>query len=147
VLHWDPSTRSLLLHLLNAMRWRARRDRAHAERYLHVPLDAEEEDRDDDDDEPTLSPGDEVSLRAEVLATAAYKAESEDSDARATAITARLRELSAGDPLGLRFLDAIELEAHTRSDIMSLAELTIADYHNTRRRLMRLLQDILAEGI
>jgi len=39
----------------------------------------------------------------------------------------------------IRFLDALDQNAETRAEIMRVAELTRAEYHNTRRRLARLL--------
>ena len=56
-----------------------------------------------------------------------------------TATLQRLREHIAADELALRFLAAVEQNADTRAEIMRLAGLTRAEYHNTRRRLARLL--------
>lgn len=151
VLRWDPSVQSLERHLLDAIRLRARRDRAHAERYPHASIDAS-----DSDDESGVLAEAEASLLADRPDATAESTERAESAERAAATTANLRAGTADDPLAQRFLDAIEEGATSRSDIMRIAGLTSAEYHNTRRRLARLVaqlprhlqpgRDILAEG-
>jgi hypothetical protein len=143
VLRWDPSVNNLHQHLVDAVRLRSRRDRAHAERYPHVSLD--ECDRDDDDGASggsVLSPEAEATLQVTAPATTDEHVEHEASAARATAIAAKLRELSEGDPIVQRFLDATDRDACTRADVMRLAGLTSAEYHNARRRLARLVAQL-----
>ena len=115
VLRWEPPVRDLEPYLADVIRLRVRRDRRRAARDARVSLDAPHQH-----DRTSLL--DEMNTRIEMTTT-----------------LRRLRELVAVDPLALRFIDAIEQTATTRAEIMKLAGLTRTEYHNTRRRLARLL--------
>lgn len=138
VLRWDPSIQPLDRHLLDAVRLRARRDRAHAERYRHYSIDAWSDHGDDEDEDDGAS-----FVTAEAEASLQATAPDPAASARTRAAIAKLRELSGDDLLAQRFLDAIEHDdAHTRAEVMRLAGLTSVDYHNTRRRLARLYSQL-----
>jgi hypothetical protein len=132
VLRWDPGAGELGPYLEVVIRLRARRDRRHAQRYEHVSIDAL-----DPDDASSMMTDVEAALAANTSARASQSAESEA--AAKTAALTHLRALAANDPHAQRFLDAIEQDATTRAEIMMLAGLTHAEYHNTRRRLARLV--------
>lgn len=131
VLRWDPLGCGLEPYLMDVIRLRARRDRLRATRYKHLSID-------------TASSSDHSALIDEVEAhLSEYGATPYDEDAVDDTIEVsrslhRIRELTSADPLATRFLDAIERNASTRSEIMRVAKLTRAEYHNTRRRLARL---------
>lgn len=135
VLRWDPSLKDLESYLTDVIRLRVRRDRKRAARFKHVSIDAA----------PPSAPGApirevEIHLAA---GAAAHADESEPSSSDSmTGSMRRLRESFSDDPLALRFLDAIEQDdqdAFTRAEIMKIAGLTRAEYHNTRRRIARYL--------
>jgi hypothetical protein len=128
VLRWDPDARDLEPYLIDVIRLRIRRDRRRAARYEHVSLDA-------------AQAHDPASLLRDVETGPSGDAPQRDAGVwgEMTATMERLRALVAADPLALRFLDALDQSAETRTEIMRVAGLTRAEYHNTRRRLARLL--------
>jgi len=132
VLRWDPSTTDLEPYLMDVIRLRARRDRKRAARFKHVSIDAT----------PSSNPGmpvREIELRLAVSASV-HADELEASSLSSIAHTMRqLRGFFSADPLAQRFLDAIDSDATTRSEIMKVAGLTRDEYHNTRRRIARYL--------
>lgn len=122
VLRWDPRNDDLEPYLIDVIRLRARRERKRAERHQHVSLD--ELTLDDSLSSPELI---------------------DDADTTITAMTrtmAKLRALSADDSLAQRFLDAVAQEATTRAEVMRVSGLTSSQYHNTRRRLARLITQL-----
>lgn len=125
VLRWDPSMKDLEPYLTDVLRLRVRRDRKRAARFKHVSIDAA----------PSAlgAPIREVEMRLAVSASARTDESEMSSSER------RLRESFSDDPLALRFLDAVDQDATTRPEIMKVAGLTRAEYHNTRRRIARLL--------
>jgi heme exporter protein D len=135
VLRWDPSVKDLEPYLTDVLRLRVRRDRKRAAQFKHVSIDA-------------ASPSDpgasirEVEMRLAVSASArADETEMSSSDSMTRSMR-RLREFFSDDPLAQRFLAAIEQDeqdAFTRAEIMKVAGLTRAEYHNTRRRIARFL--------
>jgi DNA-directed RNA polymerase specialized sigma24 family protein len=126
VLRWDPGTKELEPYLTDVLRLRARRDRKRATRYAHLSIDTV----------PTSS-----ALVHEVETCLADAAAHDDDEAMTRSLR-ELRGLTSADPLAQRFLDALDRGAGGRTEIMSLAGLTRADYHNTRRRLARLLTQL-----
>ena len=132
VLRWDPSRHDLESYLRDVIRIRMRRDCRRAARVELLSFDsASLRDR---------------SLLRDIelqLATRAAAEGDDDHEASAwsnmTATLAELRYLVADDPLALRFLDALAHKPRTRAEIMKIAQLTRTEYHNTRRRLARLL--------
>ena len=135
VLRWDPSTKDLEPYLMDVIRLRVRRDRKRAARFKQVSIDAT----------PSSNPGmpiRNVELHLAVNASAhADECEVSGSDSM-TRTMQRLRDFFSEDPLALRFLDAIDQDATTRSEIMKVARLTRAEYHNTRRRIARYLAQL-----
>jgi hypothetical protein len=129
ILSWVPGTRSLRRHIFNAIRLRARRDRDRADRFPHVSFDALHDEYDDD----TVTA---VRPRDPALHTAPP-----DLVALEDAATLdQLRERVANDPAALRFLAAIDQEAVTKAEILRRSGLSSASFHNTRRRLARLVR-------
>jgi hypothetical protein len=127
VLRWDPGERDLESLMVDVIRLRVRRDRARARRHVHVPLN-----EGDTTDERLKAhwTGREVARRAN------HPTSAPDS---ALTMLPRLRGRVIDDPHALRFLAAIEQGASTRAEIMHAAQLSRDEYHNTRRRLARLL--------
>lgn len=122
VLRWDPKNDDLEPYLVDVIRLRARRERKRAERHQHVSLD--ELALDDSLSSPELI---------------------DDADTTITAMTrimTKLRALSVDDSLAQRFLDAVDQEATTRAEVMRVSGLTSSRYHNTRRRLARLITQL-----
>ena len=131
-LRWDPRKRDLEPYLVDVVRLRVRRDRRRASRYESVSIDTGYSR-----DRASL-----VSLLETRLAeSASMQASSTDGRIwdEMSATMGRLRELVSSDALALRFLDAVERKANTRAEIMKQAGLSRSEYHNTRRRLARLL--------
>jgi len=127
VLRWDPSVESLEEHAQDAITSRAYHDRAHAKRYPRESIDA----FDPDSSHATMAAVDaslldrrEASLHTAALAENALM---------------ELRELAAEDSVVLRFLDAFEAGATTKSDVMLVADLSDRTYHAARIRLDRLV--------
>ena len=131
-LRWDPATRDLEPYLTDTIRLRVRRDRRRAARYAHVSIDA-------------AYPSTRASLLDEVESRLAADASSLPGEHHGsmwgsmTHSMQRLRELLSADSLAQRFLDALNAGASTRAEVMRTAGLTRAEYHNTRRRIARLL--------
>lgn len=130
VLRWDPATKELEPYLTDVLRLRIRRDRKRAARYTHLSIDTAK----------SGSP-----LIHEVETHWADAVSADDGDHAMIRSLRLLRELASADPLAQRFLDALDRGASGRSEIMSIAGLTRADYHNTRRRLARLLTHLPLE--
>jgi hypothetical protein len=131
VLRWDPQAGDLEPYLMDVVRLRARRDRQRAIRYKHLSIGTASSS-----EHSELI--DEVEAHLSEYGATPYDDEAVDDTIEVTRSVSRLRELTSADPLASRFLDAIEQHASTRAEIMRVAKLTRAEYHNTRRRLARL---------
>jgi hypothetical protein len=135
VVRWDPTAGDLKSYLTDVIRLRARRDRKRTRHYDHVSIEA-------------LDPEDTLSLTAPSETLLLLSGENETStgpDGGTSAMTCtmtRLRALAADDPLVQRFLDETEQDATTRRAIMRIAGLTRTEYHNTRRRLARIVAQL-----
>ena len=135
VLRWDPATGDLEPLLTDTIRLRVRRDRKRAARYKHVSID-------------TAHAHERVLAIDEVEAYLAASASPEPDESEASSSGSlnrslrRLRGLVSADALAQRFLDAVDANATTRVEIMKHTGLTRAEYHNTRRRLARLLAQL-----
>lgn len=133
VLRWDPSTTDLEPYLMDVIRLRVRRDRKRAARFKHVSIDATPSNH-------SGMPFREMELQLATGASAHADEREVSSLSSMTHDMQRLRSIFSQDPLALRFLDAIDAidpDAVTRSEIMKVAGLTRAEYHNTRRRIAR----------
>jgi len=136
-LRWDPEAEGLEPYLITVIRLRARRDRRRVHHYHHVYIDA-------------YDPGDPAMELADVEAAlavepAALTKSAEHEDEAITRTMTDLRERACGDPQARRFLNATYQGATTKAQIMRLAELTNTEYHNTRRRLARLVEQLTAD--
>lgn len=135
VLRWDPSSRNLEPYLTDVIRLRVRRDRKRAARFKQVSINATPcSDRG--------SPIREADLQLAAGASVHGDEREVNGSDSLTRTMQRLRDFLSEDPLALRFLDAIDAidhDAPTRSEIMKVAGLTRAEYHNTRRRIARYL--------
>ena len=133
VLRWDPSTKNLEPYLMDVIRLRVRRDRKRAARFQHVSIDAT----------PSSNPGMPIrDMELQLAASASAHADEREvsSPSSMTRTMQRLRDFFSEDPPALRYLDAIDAigpDATTRAEIMKVAGLTLAEYHNTRRRIAR----------
>lgn len=132
-LRWDPKE-PLSDFLIGVCRLRARRDRRHRLRYQHRSI----EDADPDDAASALT------LAEAALHTAAIDEAEAARQARMDAALDQLRALTADDPCAQRYLNAAGI-AVTVTDIRRLSGLSESAYHNTRRRLARLVLS-LAQG-
>src|SRR5678815_1117561 len=130
-LRWDPSVRTLEMHLCDAIRKRAQRERARAKRLPHASID----DTDADGESSVMAEAD-----AQLLADAPEAAP--DTVARAAETARALQSLASRKPLVLRLLDAFAAGAISKEDAMSLAKMTEAEYHNARRQLARLIDHL-----
>lgn len=145
VLHWDPAAKSFELHIRDAIRLRARRDRERARRFPHESIDEFTQDG-------------ESRMMAEADAALLDRAPNASGD---TAVLdaerlAELRQLATDDHDVLGLLDAFAGGETSKVDVMRVAGLSGVAYHNARRRLARLVtqlsthvqwsQDVLAEG-
>jgi Sigma-70 region 2 len=133
VLRWDPAKGDLEPYLIDVIRLRARRDRKRAERHEHVPLDASTLE------DPSL-PIEQLEGSLAADASPEVTDSGENMTAEMTRTMTKLRALVPGDLLAQRFLDAVDNEdATTRAQVMRITGLTSSQYHNTRRRLARLV--------
>jgi hypothetical protein len=131
VLHWDPDAKSFELHIRDAIWMRARRDRAHARRFPHESIDA----LTPDGDSATMAEADAALLANAPCATA-------ETVALAAEAMVELRKLASGDRPVLRLLDAFASGATSKADVMRVAKLSSAAYHNAHRRLARLVTQL-----
>ncbi len=113
-LRWDPAERTLEQHLINVLRLRGKRARMHAERYPRLALESS-----DESDAPNTGTSKHVN-----------------------AAMAQLRARAQDDDLVVRMLDAINQGAETRDDIVHLTGFSKSEYHNSRRRLNRLVNEL-----
>jgi hypothetical protein len=132
ILAWDPSGKSLKLHIEDAITSRARREYKRAKKYRHERMDALQTSA------QRLAVGGEVE--------ASLQMDREDSAADELVfgdeVVAKLREMSSGDALVQRFLDAIVEGARSRADIMDFAKMSLKTYRNARARLRRLIDQL-----
>lgn len=131
VLRWDPSARAFQVHLYDAIRLRIRRDVARAQRFPHQSIDAVGADG----ESPSL-----VEAEAQLLVEAPEA--TPETAARAAETAVELKKLAKGKTLILRLLGAFERRATTKEDVMRVANMTSAEYHNARRQLARLVDQL-----
>jgi hypothetical protein len=129
VLRWDPTARSLEQHLLDVLHARTKRLRRQAERFPLTSLDGERR-------------GGELAPRDEVDAALLEQALRAETAMHAATVMAELRRLAGDDDLLLRMLDAFDLGAVTRDDVIHAARFSPIEYHNARRRLDRLVAQL-----
>ncbi|HEU4726476.1 MAG TPA: hypothetical protein VFT22_01245 [Kofleriaceae bacterium] len=131
VLRWDPNAETLEAHLFDEIRLRAWRDAKRAQRLPHASIDTVNEGG----ESPVLSELEEH-LRANApeapVATVARAAET----------TAALRALAQDKPLVIRILDAFSAGATRKEDVMCAVEISSSQYHNGRRQLARLVEQL-----
>ena len=131
LLGWDPTVRNLDVHLFAAIRRRAMRAVARAERFPHVSIDVA-----DDDGESSVMDETDARLLAEAPEA------TPETISRATGIAIALKQLAAGKAPVARLLDAFDSGAFTKNDVMRIARMTHAEYHNARRQLARLVDQL-----
>lgn len=127
VLRWDPSVESLEEHARDAIASRTYHDRGHARRYPRDSIDAFDPD----------------SSHATMAAVDASLLDRREASLHTAALVenalAELRELAAEDSVALRLLDAYEVGATTKADVVLVADLSDRTYHAARTRLDRLV--------
>ena len=131
VLRWDRNVRSFEVHLYDAIRRRAMREIARAERFPHASIDVV-----DGDGEAWVM----AEVDAQLLADAAEA--TPETVERSDRIEKTLRQLAASKPLVLRLLDAFKAEAVAKEDVMRVVNMTSAEYHNAHRQLARLVEQL-----
>jgi DNA-directed RNA polymerase specialized sigma24 family protein len=125
-LSWDPARESLVDHLCDAVRFRARND-AHRKRAVRT------------------EPLDEDTTRASVAVDFdATRGAPDDVDAVAADVVALLRELARDDRQVLRLVDAFARGITARADVMHATQMSATTYHNARRRLAHFAADLPA---
>ena len=128
VLTWDPAAVALEIYVLNAIRSRSHHDAARAKK--HRSIDASD-------------PRSEArAVMVEVESSLSFDQYTPSADALAFSdeVIAYIRRLAKTDGCVLRMLDAIELGATERSEIMQLAKMSSQTYHKARIRLGRLVE-------
>jgi hypothetical protein len=130
-LRWDHTVRLFEVHLYDAIRRRAARAIARAERFPHSSIDIADRDG-------------ESSVMAEVDAHLLADAEEATAETveRAEKTESALRQLAVGKPLVTRLLDAFVARATSKEDVMRVARMTSAEYHNARRQLARIVDQL-----
>jgi hypothetical protein len=131
VLRWDPSVRRFQRHLYDAIRLRVNRHAKRAARHPHESIDA----MDADGESPGMA-----EMEAKLLADAPTA--TDDTAARATDIFHALQPLAVDKPLVEALLGAFARKAFDKEDVMRVAQMTPADYHNARRQLTRLVEQL-----
>jgi hypothetical protein len=131
VLRWDPSVRRFQRHLYDAIRLRVSRQARRAGRHPHESIDAVDPDGE--------SAG-MAEMEAKLLADAPTA--TEDTAARATDIFHLLQPLASDKPLVEALLGAFARKAFDKEDVMRVAQMSHADYHNARRQLTRLVEQL-----
>lgn len=134
VLQWDPSARSLEVHLYEIIRRRARRAVAKGERFPHASVD----DVDGEAESLVMAEADDR------LLADAPEATRETVECAHDTATA-LKELAAGKPLLLQLLNAFECGETSKEDVMRVTGMSASDYHNARRQLARLVNQLPSE--
>jgi hypothetical protein len=131
VLRWDPNARTFQVHLYDAIRLRVRRDAARAQRFPHQSIDVVGED------------GESQALaEAEARLLAEAPEAPPETATRAADTAVELKKLAKGKRLVLRLLDAFADRATTKEDAMRVASMSRAEYHNARRQLARLVDQL-----
>jgi len=128
VLTWDHVATPLVQHVLDTIRSRTRHDRERAQSIKHQRIDglegAEAQRIDGELEASLMLDHDDPNPQASTLARDAV---------------AKMRS-AAGDHLDvLRFIDAIEAGATSRTEIMECAKLSLKAYRNARNRLRRIV--------
>ncbi|MEJ7597429.1 MAG: hypothetical protein WKG01_05925 [Kofleriaceae bacterium] len=138
VLTWDPLATALELHVFSAIRSRTHHDAARARRFQHHSIDAFD------------ARAEANAMMVEVESSLLFDQYTPSAAALAFSdqVISHMRRLAANDGPVLRMLDAIELGATERPEIMQLANMSPKTYHNAHIRLGRLVErlpnDVLA---
>lgn len=136
VLTWTPTPeRTLLKHVISAVRSRARHTRKKAEKFPTASLDAHGEGEDDDcgaalwaDAEEALAARTPTTIASDMLV--------------AIEMLDGLRVLATGDLEVLALLDAMRAGAVDRADLMHATGMSARRYESARRRLDTLLLEL-----
>jgi hypothetical protein len=131
VLRWDPNAETLEGHLFDEIRLRAWRDAKRAQRLPHASIDTVNEGG----ESPALS-----ELEEHLYANASEAPVATATRAAETA--SALRALAHGKPLVTRILDAFSAGATRKDDVMCVAKISSSEYHNARRQLARLVEQL-----
>lgn len=132
VVAWDPNAKTLYQHGEDTIRYRTRHDRHRAKRFKHRRIDA-----------PTSAAEQQATYG--LLETSLQHDQSggtAETAIFANEVLTQVRELAAGDPPVLRYLDAIVAGAQTRTEIMEATKMTTKTFRNTRDRLGRLIEQL-----
>jgi hypothetical protein len=130
-LRWDPQKRDFASHLYDAVRSRVTR---YARRMVHHPH--ESIDAVDSAGESPLLAEMETQLRADAPEATI------ETRMRVDEAVHILQNLAHDKPLVQRLLMAFERRAFDKEDVMHEVNLTPAEYHNARRQLARLLDQL-----
>ena len=130
VLTWDPAAMPLATHVLKAIRSRSHHDSVRAGKFQHRSIDA-------------FDPRVEASaVMVEVESSLLFDQYTPSAEALTFSdeVIAHVRRLAANDRPVLRMLDAIDLGATERPEIMQLAKMSPKTYHKAHIRLSRLVE-------
>jgi hypothetical protein len=134
VVTWDPQKAPLAAHLCRVIGGRSSHDLARARAYNLVSLD------------DTMSPSSEAVEEETSNAMAAINDGSEPAHSEPAGTTlAELRRLAARDADVLLLLEALDGGAIERTEVLQITGMEPVDYHNARRRLMRLARRLPLE--
>lgn len=132
VLSWDPATKPLLQHVLDAIRHRTRDDRKRAARYRDHRVDAF----------GTASETAETRNAYEASLAIEHGSASAPEQVAHGELLAQIRDAAGDDKHMLAFIDAVVDGARTRNEIMETAQLTFKAYRTARSRLQRIMQNL-----
>jgi hypothetical protein len=128
---WDPTAKTLYQHAEDTIRYRTRHDRHRAKRFRHSRIDA-----------PSCA-AEQQATRGFVEASLRldHNGETAEGAIFATEVLTKVRELAAGDPSILRYLDAIVAGAQTRTEIIEVTKMSLRRFgtHATPRPLVEQL--------
>ena len=124
VLSWDRDRATLVAHVIQSIRGRARDMREKAQRYRHQDIDRAETIRELDD---------------AAIDLAERAAREQASQELAAGLLAELRAIAAADSDVLLLLDAYACDAFTPKEVMSATSLSKKRYRNAKLRLDRLV--------
>jgi hypothetical protein len=138
VLSWDPGEATLLDHVQDAIRSRARDEWRRAKRFPSASLDACEEDEEEDERA--------AALWTDVEEALAANAPTMDARQRLLALEAfdRVRALAVRDRELVTALDTMRKGHTERADLMRVLGWSARHYDRVRRRLDRLLRELPA---
>jgi hypothetical protein len=143
VITWNPQKQDFDRFLYDAVRVRVMRHAKRAMRRPHESIDA----LDAEGESPAMA-----EIETQLLAENATP----ETVERVEQVVSSLHELARSKPLVQRLLDAFKRNAFTKDEVMLAANLSSAEYHNARRQLGRLVDqlpdhlrpraDVLARG-